>query len=355
MYKAARLIKNDYRRFQDFVKLGLQGPQLIALLNRAVKEHHFVENMFAERIQQGRCGSQVVFPYMNLPRNRYFERNFFSILFLSVFLSLNIPLYRRLRYGLILHCLRTIVTNADNILDKEHKGAVRLEVKEANTVLKNYLVTLMSQRIMSQAIRQVVDSDAEAAYIETRLVDSLYSIAAGESITSMQGKDEIPQPETLIETVHEKIGGELLRLSLVGPIENEKLLSEPLHLAEKGILAIGVALQMLDDVVDIEEDIRDNKTNLLASWVVHNNKNGSLTWAQLRQRQASGQFNIDAYAAMRTQIINAAIQKALEGFEWLSRSGYPIKRKQAISVLKIMFRLRGLEKEWNNSEYKKHV
>ncbi len=348
MDKTIRQVKKDYHRFQDFVKLGLQGPRLIALLNRAVKEHHFVENLFAEHMQRGVCGSHAEFPYVNLPRHQYFERNFFSVLFLSVFVSLDIPLYRRLRYGLILHCLRTIVTNADNILDKEQKGAVRLQSEQANPVLRNYLLTLMSQRILSQAIHEVTDSDAETARIEIKLVDSLYSIAAGESITSMADKDKIPHPETLIQTVHEKIGGELLRLSLVAPIENEKALSEPLHLAEKGILSIGVALQMLDDVVDIEEDLCANKTNLLASWIIHHG-DGSLTWKQLRQSQANAQFSISSFAAIRMEVVNAAIQKALEGFHWLAQAGYPIKQNQAASVLKIMFRLRGLENEWNSS------
>ena len=51
------------------------------------------------------------------------------------------------------------------------------------------------------------------------------------------------------------------------------------------------------------------------------------------------------------EVINQAIEKALEGFGYLTQSGYPVKRNQAISVLKIMFRLRGLENEWNKSAY----
>jgi geranylgeranyl pyrophosphate synthase len=349
MYKTIHQIQSGCRKYQEFMKLGFQGPRLLSLLNRAVQEHQQVEDLFAERIKQSRCGSGVIFPYRHLSKPLYFERNFFSILFLSIFISLDIPLNRRIRYGVILHCLRTIVTSADNILDQEKNGAVLLEENRSNPVLKNILLTLMSQTVICQTIREMVDTAAEAGRIESTLLDCMDSIAAGESMTSMQGRDEIPSPDELIRNVHEKIGGELLRLALVVPLEIEVTLREPLQLMEKGILAIGVALQMLDDVVDLEEDLHAEKTNLLASWIVH--QVHEMTWPQLHELEASGQFPAERFERLRMDLINAAIEKALGGFDYLAQTGYPVKRNQARSILKIMFRLRGLEKEWNESAY----
>ena len=349
MHRLISRTKKECQKLQDLLTLGLQGPPLVSLLNRATGEHHQIEDLFAKRIQQGRCGCRAVFPYRRLSGQRYFERNFFSILFLSLFIALDIPKVRRLRYGVILHCLRTVVTSADNILDGEQKGAVVLEENRSNPVLKNILLTLMSQMIISQTVREIVDNGEEAKWIETRLLDCLDSVAAGESVTSMRGRDRIASPEELIRAVHEKIGGELLRLALVVPIENETTLREPMRLAEKGILAIGVALQMLDDVVDLEEDLRAEKTNLLASWIIHHTQ--EITWPQLRELETGGCFPTHRYESLRMEVINQAIEKALEGFGYLTQSGYPVKRNQAISVLKIMFRLRGLENEWNKSAY----
>ena len=122
-----------------------------------------------------------------------------------------------------------------------------------------------------------------------------------------------------------------------------------MRLAEKGILAIGVALQMLDDVVDLEEDLRAEKTNLLASWIIHHTQ--EITWPQLRELETGGCFPAHRFESLRMEVINQAIEKALEGFGYLTQSGYPVKRNQAISILKIMFRLRGLENEWNKSAY----
>lgn len=348
--KTIRQITMGCRKVQDFVTLGLQGPHLLSLLNQAVREHQQVEDLFVERIKQARCGSGVLLPYRHLPKPVYFERNFFSILFLSIYISLEIPQVRRLRYGVILHCLRTIVTSADNILDREQKGPVQAKDR-SNHVLRNILLTLLSQTVLCQTIREIADTAQEAKQIEITLLDCLDSIAAGESITSMQGRNQIPLPDDLLHDVHEKIGGQLLRLALVTPLESEIALREPLRLAERGILAIGVALQMLDDVVDLEEDLQAEKANLLASWIIHHAH--AATWIQLRELEASGSFPIERFEPMKTEVMNAAIEKALEGFQWLAQSGYPVKQNQALSILKILFRLRGLEKEWNQCAYAK--
>lgn len=345
MHQTAGQQKRNLHTGSDFVKLGLQAPRLFALLNQALREHRQVEDLFAERVQQSRFVSTIHQPYRHLPLAGYFERNFFSILFQSIFISLNIPLARRLRYGEILHALRTLVTSADNILDKEQKGAVLLGHSEAGPVLKNILLILLSQTMIGRMIRELTENPEKAAEVENTLLDSLESIAAGESITSMQGKAEIPPPDELLRTVHEKIGGELLCLALAAPLKLETALQEPLQIAKQGVLAVGVALQMLDDVVDLEEDLRAEKTNLLASWIVHRAR--AADWKQLRKLVRSDAFSIEPYEPIKIDLMSAAIEKAMFGFSRLAQAGYPVKQKQTRLILKVLFRLRGLEKEWN--------
>ncbi|MGZ4881858.1 MAG: hypothetical protein ACXV7G_12510, partial [Halobacteriota archaeon] len=57
---------------------------------------------------------------------KYAQKNFFSILFLSIYRALNIPCSRRIMYGIMNHSIRGIVTGTDNILDDEYKELLPL-------------------------------------------------------------------------------------------------------------------------------------------------------------------------------------------------------------------------------------
>ena len=58
--------------------------------------------------------------------HKYAQKNFFSILFLSIYRALNIPCSRRIMYGIMNHSIRGIVTGTDNILDDEYKEMLPL-------------------------------------------------------------------------------------------------------------------------------------------------------------------------------------------------------------------------------------
>jgi len=338
-----------FSKISSLMKIGISQPSLIKLFAAAYAEHRQVEELFSQKLAQCDSGSRIDRPFQNLNSIKYFEKNFFSMLFLSIFKSLKIPYDRIMLYGMVLHSLRIIITCTDNILDSESKGPVFLNAGLDNNILNNTMLSLLSYRVMGQSIRELTNNGSLADDIESRILDSICSIGKGESVTKLI--DVMPCPEEITETIHQKIGGELLRLALIAPLEAETKISESLTCMESGILYIGNALQMLDDLTDVSEDVLNSKINYFASWIIHKEEDGLKTLSDITQSANEENLNFSLkYPNSASSVIDRAIELALEGFEMLSRGGYPVNSSQATEILKIMFGLRGLSDEWELSQ-----
>ncbi len=347
------MVKNKLDLLKELsliLKISFTQPGLVKLLSSAQKKHRLVEERFAEMLCECECAKNSMFPFKELNAVEYFEKNFFSILFLSIFRVTNIPKERIIHYGVILHALRIIITCTDNMLDNENKGPVFLNSKLDNLVLNNSMLSLLAHKVMGQAIRKVSHNDETAAHIEASILDSIFSIAKGENAAKVD--DIMPVPEKIIENVHMKIGGELLRLALIAPIKNEIDLNRNLQIMESGVLKIGAGLQMLDDLTDVTEDMSDAKVNYLASWIIYRSEDGIFSFEDLREytNKKEKDFCTDFNLSV-TSVVNKAIEEALDGFDILCQGGFPITRLKAIGILKVMFRLRGLTQEWKLSSY----
>ncbi len=123
------------KKLSSLLKISFNQSGLVKLLSSAQKEHRLVEDKFSEMLCECECARNSVFPFKELNAFKYFEKNFFSILFLSIFKAVGIPEGRILKYGVILHALRIIITCTDNILDDENKGPVFLNAELDNPVL----------------------------------------------------------------------------------------------------------------------------------------------------------------------------------------------------------------------------
>jgi len=336
-------------KLSSVMKIGISQPSLIKILATSLSFHREVEKLFIDKLEQCDSGRESETPFKDLKAVRYFEKNFFSILFLSIFKSLKIPYKRILQYGVILYSLRIIITCTDNMLDSEKKGPIFLNAGLDNPVLNNTMLTLLSYRVMGQAIRELSLNDSQADQIERNILDSICSIGRGEARTKLNG--DMPCPDDIVKKIHEKIGGELLRLALIAPLEAETDLKQSLNCMESGILYIGNALQMLDDMTDIQEDILNNKINYFAGWIMHHQEDGTCSSAELKQLAGSKDISFSfRFPSSAASVINKAIETALEGFQKLSLGGYPVNREQATEILKLMFELRGLTAEWKLSK-----
>ena len=125
------------------------------------------------------------------------------------------------------------------------------------------------------------------------------------------------------------------------PANEEEKLKDKIMNYRAAISHIGEALQALDDMTDVREDIEGNKANLMTSIILE--KNG-ITYQEFKK---NGKYSIDDYKNEYVLLIEEAANKALNGFKIMEENLYPVNKKQGEAILKLMFKLRGLENEWD--------
>lgn len=328
------------------LKLLLRNVDVALALTMAAREHRRIEADFRQRLLDACPAVEgIEFPHLGLPLAQYWQRNFFSILFLSIFDALGMPARKRRTYGLILHAVRGIVTAADNILDNECKGAVRLNMN-GGVVLPNFVLTLLQQSMLDEIIADVAPDETARRRASADLIGALFEIAREES----QEEDDVEivlSPEDLLDNIHSYRGGRLLQLAFVVPEITEPEFAGGIRRAREAIHRIGLALQMLDDLTDFGEDITRRNHNILRSWVVHRAPDGPTTdqaLLDIAEDDLATPENIFPQATR--DVLSLAVEMALEGFARLRDLGHVIDRAAARELIEIMFRLRGLRRLW---------
>jgi len=335
-------------KFKQLMSLGVNGNKMIRLLISTIRTHELMEKEYISRLESYISSEKFLNSKKKSNYVNYLEKNFFSILLLSIFKNHKISKETIVEYGIIIHSLRGIVTCTDNIIDNESKGAIFLtEIK--NNVLSNNMLAIIEQNILNDSINRITSDSSIKSRMLQGYTKALYSVAIGESIREL--KDEIEKPKEIIENIHRKIGGELLELAFVIPTINEK--NPKLDISKKGIYQIGIALQMIDDICDFKEDIEANKKNYLLSKIFHNS---SLNLKEVMNLAFEEKFyQSEIYLSNYSEAIEEAINEALYGFEILENSGYPVNREQGKIILEFMFKIRGLTKAWDDYKNKRRV
>lgn len=332
-------------KFQELISLGLKSNKFIRLLISTIKNHKEMETEYKKRFSAYVSQNSSKHVNENLNYINYLEKNFFSILLLSIFKNLKVEKNNITEYGIILHSLRGIVTCTDNIIDNESKGAMFLN-EISSHVLSNNMLSIIQQNILNNSIDKLNTDLSKKDKMVLGYSKALYSIALGEN--RREFKNEIEAPNEIIENIHKKIGGELLELAFVIPVIKEE--NDKLNISKKGIYEIGVALQMLDDICDFKEDIDANKKNYLFSKIVYNS---SLTLHEIITKSNDNEFYLsNDYIDNYNNAIEEAVSVALNGFKILEEASYPINQGQAKLILEFMFKVRGLSNAWEVYEKK---
>jgi hypothetical protein len=316
-------------------------------LFQAASEHQQVEETIIARFRD------LLEPRYQSPakaksnRLQYLQKNFFSSLFLSIYTALNIPPARRQLYGQINHCIRGLVTACDNLLDDEYKELLPFNFPEPAIRFKSVMHLLCLDRILEKIARQAVLDGLLAPHDLEPLLDTIFQsmvpIGAEEALEE-GGITEILTPKAVLDSVHMYKGGKLLCLAFTAPLLLETKSRPMLTLAETGIYRIGMALQVIDDLTDFYEDIQNQNHNYLVSMVYHQGETAEQqALATILRNKGQGTETVESlFPCTLKKVVAQAIGEALAGFAALEKAGYWYKEKQAITIIRFLFTIRGV-------------
>lgn len=329
-----------------FLGRTLRHVRLVRTLEDGMRVHRAMEAELRDRLLAVTGASmELEFPFRDLGVAEYFERNIFSILFLSLFRWLGIPEPRVLGYGLILHALRGVVTATDNILDDESKGALRIRGGRGH-VLPNVMLLLLQSGLLFEVLGELVPDPASRVRVQGRIISALQAIAheEGEEEQVVEG---VLDPDELLDRIHRYRGGQLLELAFVAPVALEMDRAGDLRVASSSVHRIGLGLQILDDITDLALDVQARNHNILRSWIVCRGPDGPCMDGALRGLPfADLERPWKTFPGATQAVLERATAEARAGFAALGRLGYPVGREDIDELLGWLFRARGLSELW---------
>ena len=312
----------------------LRGRRLILLFNDSYKLYLESNSDLEKRFNAFSFGEEFDYSWKEDDFLDHFKKNFFSILMTSILKNSDISEKRVVLYTSLLSCLRQVITSVDNIIDRESKGIIFLK-NSGNDIINNSLISLAAHNVMNRILEELGDSHGA----DIKIIEKIQSIAMGESRRDEEQYETYPQKEYIREKIHSAIGGELLELALCCPKTLES--SQKLTAYGRGLYRIGMALQALDDLCDIEEDLEDNKVNLAVSRLIEesgcNRENLSVTSFDINSEK--NKVFVEGY-------LNSIHADLIEGFKILRENGYPIDEADLKYLMKFLFKVRGVDELW---------
>jgi hypothetical protein len=195
-----------------------------------------------------------------------FKRDFFLIFFSSISTngrSKHVEWYAPWNY-----CIRGTITAADNLLDNENKKTLPLD-EGISGVIRSCVELKMHEQLMAYLGREIPLESYEL--IKRRLDNKILEIGKLEN-SEEKGVEEIMKPDEMIQKVHYIRGGALFELGMIAPLILEPELKDYWKKAKEGIIKIGTAFQIVDDITDFEADLVRNSHNILRAEICHNAK-----------------------------------------------------------------------------------
>ena len=208
------------------------------------------------------------------PGKAYFslESNFFSALFLYSYVRAGIPAGRRALYAAVNQCLRGMVTGCDNLLDNEYKMTLDTDLPAGGRKFRSILDIMVSDRVLFEILLDYCrSSGASIDLVSQAGTASLHALtrSGAQEASEEEGISKRLSPEDVLARVHHFKTGILFQCPWAIPsiIEgNRDLANGPLS---RALYMIGMGCQIMDDVVDLVEDIRNRRHNYVASLVEH--------------------------------------------------------------------------------------
>lgn len=201
------------------------------------------------------------------------KRNFFSTLFLYSYLCSEIPSERRILYAAINQCLRGMVTGCDNLLDDEYKVTLETDLPHQAYRFRSVLDIMVSDRVLCSLL---------AEYCSTHNLSADLIIRGGNATLqalALSGRQEADEeggvseqrlsPEQILQHIHHYKTGILFQCTWAIPELIEPDMSPRMLKARQSLYQIGIGCQLLDDIVDLFVDMKEQRHNYAASVIQH--------------------------------------------------------------------------------------
>ncbi len=151
------------------------------------------------------------------------------------------------------------------------------------------------------------------------------------------GFEAIMEPEEMIRRVHMVRGGLLFSLVTVVPgiiegPESEKGLKE----VEEALIKLGTAFQLVDDITDLEFDLKRRSHNIMVAEIHHRGtpEEKSLLAGYLAGREpVEGEVEA-SFAASARRVLEVAGRLTFESFDLMEKNGFWFPKSLALVVVK---------------------
>jgi hypothetical protein len=241
--------------------------------------------------------------------------NFFSTLFLYSYYRVGIPPQRRILYAAVNQCLRGMVTGCDNILDDEYKTTLETDLPAQAHRFRSVLDIMVADRALFAML--VNHCSTHNLPVELALKASAASLTAltksgAQEASEEGGSDERLAPDDVLKKIHHYKTGLLFQSTWAIPALFEETMPAEALAVQEALYQIGIGCQILDDIVDLFDDLRERRQNYVASVIAH--QESSILWEQV-QILPAGEKTPDRFYAAWPQFSTKIQQEALTTLE----------------------------------------
>lgn len=216
------------------------------------------------------------------------QRNFFSALFMYSYYRTGIAKDRRILYAAVNQCLRGMVTGCDNILDDEYKETLNTDLPRQAQRFRSVLDIMVSDRILNEILLEYcLANDLPLGKLIQAGRASLHSLlhSGTQEASEEGGVSKRLRPEYILTQIHHYKTGVLFQCTWAIPAVFEDTISPTALAMQEALYSIGMGCQILDDMVDLSTDLRENHHNYVLSAIFH--EESPQVWQRLESMDLS--------------------------------------------------------------------
>jgi hypothetical protein len=199
------------------------------------------------------------------------KRNFFTALFLYSYMRCRIAAERRVFYTAINQCLRGLVTGCDNLLDHEYKMTLDTDLPATAVRFRSVLDIMVSDRVLFEILLDYPTKNEiplTAVTMASRAsLQALTRSGTQEAAEEAAIEEERLPPERVLSEIHHYKTGILFQCPWAVPSVMEQNHPTEMPVVKDALYQIGIGCQIMDDMVDLSQDLRNHHQNYMASLI----------------------------------------------------------------------------------------